>query len=77
MGTSREGVRRLAHFVGGASAFVALVWLLRESDMLDTLPWPRGWVFAFLLECGSYTVGWAVVRGVAWVRDGFAQDRRP
>jgi hypothetical protein len=71
MATRSEGVRRLS-ILGGMLSSLALpaaAWIFEwdEESSAQLLLWMA--IF--------FGLGWALVRMVAWVVDGFREDRRP
>ncbi len=70
-GTSIEGVRRRSLFAGGIGSFLWFVWLWRNVNFSVIEPWQ--WLIVIGGFVGFFLVGFALVRAMAWVIQGFTR----
>jgi hypothetical protein len=74
-----EGVRRLSLAVGGACVLPWLTFIfvgaLNGNVDFKEMEW-YGWALLALISAACFLFGWSTVRVVAWVRRGFAKDKR-
>jgi hypothetical protein len=71
---SSEGVRRLSIFAGGISAFLWVVWFLQNNRISGDEPL-LDWLLLIGITVGFFFVGFALVRAIAWVIQGFARKK--
>jgi hypothetical protein len=73
MPNSSEGVRRLSIFAGSISSILWFICALFEIDYSSLNTWPaRIIIFGGLVP--SFFIPFALVRAVAWVKQGFTKE---
>jgi len=74
----REGVRRLAMFLGvlGAIFGVFLSCVLIHNVLVSPAPNKWNYLLAVVLPFAAFAIPWALVRGIGWVGAGFFSNSK-
>ncbi|CAG1022955.1 hypothetical protein DOJK_02017 [Patescibacteria group bacterium] len=75
MKSESEGINRLSMLLGIVCVCIWLVIVIFVTDCFQSRTVPSAWLLVIVGVPMSYILPYGMVRGIAWVVDGFKKDR--